>query len=183
MRKVNTILSVVSLLIAGSAFAEDKKPAAAAAKPPEMAAPKPAPELQQYKMMIGNWKCQGKGTMMGKEMKMTGSYKAAWDLDNYWVVAHLESKAAGMPGSLKGTDLYSYDATNKMYIVMSVDNMGGWAMAKSKGWEGDKQEWAGKGTMMGKEQDMKYTVTKKGDKEITIAGGMGADTFEQTCKK
>ena len=50
-------------------------------------------------------------------------------------------------------------------------------------YEGDKQDWAGHGMMMGKEQDMKYTVTKKSDKEITIAGGMGPDTFEQTCKK
>src|SRR5262249_1578209 len=148
---------------------------------PEM--PKPAPELQQYKMMIGNWKCEGKGTMMGKEMKATSTYKAAWDLDNYWVIAHFEGKAQGMPGSHKGIDFYGYDPASKMYVVMSVDNMGGSSTAKSKGWEGDKQEWTGKGQMMGKESDVKWTVTKKTDKEITISGTFGTDSFEETCKK
>ncbi len=191
MRKLTTILSVASLFMAGSAFAQEKKPAeakpaVAPAKPAEPAKPempKPAPELQQYKQMIGSWKCEGKGTMMGKEMKVSGTYKAAWDLDNYWVVAHFEGKAQGMPGSHKGMDFYTYDSASKMYIVMGVDNMGGWSMAKSKGWEGDKQEWAGKGQMMGKESDITWTVTKKGDKEITISGGMGDEKFEETCKK
>ena len=31
--------------------------------------------------------------MMGKEFKMTGTYKAAWDMDNNWVVAHEEGRA------------------------------------------------------------------------------------------
>jgi len=80
-------------------------------------------------------------------------------------------------------DFYSYDPSSKMFVVMGVDNMGGWSMAKSKGWEGDKQEWAGKGQMMGKDVDIKWTVTKKGEKEITVSGGMGTDSFEETCKK
>src|SRR5215470_16389144 len=143
MRKWTLI--VASLLVAGSAFAEEKAVKAPEAKP-EMAMPKPAAELQQYKMMIGSWKCEGKGTMMGKEMKMTGSYKAAWDLDNNFVIAHFEGKAQGMPGSHKGMDIYGYDAGSKMYTVAGFDNTGGWSHATSKGWEGDKQEWAGKGS-------------------------------------
>jgi hypothetical protein len=190
MRTWTIALSAASLLVAGSAFAQDKKPAEAAAKKPaegaakpEMAAPKPAPELQQYKMMIGSWKCEGKGSMGGHDMKVTGTYKAAWDLDNNWVIAHFEGKAQGMPGSHKGMDIYGYDAATKMYVVSGYDNFGGWSTATSKGWEGDKQEWAGKGQMMGKEADTKWTVTKKGDKEITISGSMGGDSFEETCKK
>jgi hypothetical protein len=70
-----------------------------------------------------------------------------------------------------------------MFTSAGFDNFGSSTRAQSKGWEGDKQEWTGKGTMMGKETDMKWTVTKKSDKEITISGGMGADVFEQTCKK
>jgi hypothetical protein len=61
--------------------------------------------------------------------------------------------------------------------------MGGFAMAKSKGWEGDKQEWAGKSTMGGKESDIKWTVTRKGDKEVTLVGSAGADSWEDHCKK
>ncbi len=190
MTKLTTIVAVATLAIASVASADDKKPAdpkAAGAKAAPPAAPemgKPAAELQQYKMMIGDWKCAGKGTMGGKEMKGTSTYKAAWDLDGHWVVAHFEGKMEGMPGAHKGLDVYGWDPINKMYVSISVDNMGGWSMSKSKGWEGDKQEWAGKGMMMGKESDMKWTVTKKGDKEITINGTMGTDmSFEDNCKK
>src|SRR6266581_4702864 len=88
--------------------------------------------------------------------KKPADYKAAWDLDGHWVVAHFEGKMEGMPGAHKGLDVYGWDPINKMYVSISVDNMGGWSMSKSKGWEGDKQEWAGKGMMMGKESDMKW---------------------------
>jgi uncharacterized protein DUF1579 len=196
MLKLTTVVSVALLAIGATALAQEKKPTepakpAAGAKPAGEAKPggggadmmKPAPELAQYKLMIGNWKCSGKGNMMGKEMKMTGSYNAAWEMDNHWVLAHFEGKAEGMPGSHKGVDVYGYDAASKMYTVNGYDNMGGWSTAKSKGWEGDKQEWTGRGSMMGKEADTKWTVTKKSDKEITISGSMGGDNFEETCKK
>jgi hypothetical protein len=193
-------LSIVAVLLVGGVAwgqAPDKKAPEAAkpaeakpaeakpaeAKPAAGEAMKPAPELQQYKGMIGSWKCEGKGSMMGKELKMSGTYKAAWDLDNFWVIAHFEGKAAGMPGSHKGMDIYGYDSAQKMFVVTGVDNMGGWSQAKSKGWEGDKQEWAGQGYMMGKQADVKWTVTKKGDKEITLSGSMGTDSWEETCKK
>src|SRR5215470_15047835 len=144
---------------------------------------KPAPELQQYKQMIGTWKCEGKMTMGGKEIKTTGTYKAAWDLDNRWVVAHFDGKAAGMPGSHKGMDLYGWDPVSKMYVSIGFDNFGGMMTSKSKGWEGDKQEWAGTGTMMGKSVDSKWTVTKKSDKEFDLAGTEGEDKWEAACKK
>src|SRR5678815_2905900 len=113
--------------------------------------PKPPAELKELDGMVGNWKCTGKGTMMGQPMETTGTYKAAWDLDKNWVVAHLEGKAKGMPGAHKEVSYYGYDPGSKMFVTMSADNMGGFSMAKSKGWEGDKQEWTGKATMMGKE--------------------------------
>ena len=95
---------------------------------------KPAAELQQYKKMIGTWTCEGKMTM------------AAWDLDNRWVVAHFDGKAAGMPGTHTGMDLYGWDPVSKMYIAIGVDSFGGMMSSKSKGWEGDKQECTGTGS-------------------------------------
>ena len=144
---------------------------------------KPAPELKQYDSMIGSWKCEGKMTMGGKDLKTTGTYKAAWDLDNHWVVAHFDGKAAGMPGSHKGMDIYGYDPVNKTFMSVGFDNMGGMVTAKSKGWEGDKQEWSGSGMMMGKTVDSKWTVTKKGDKEVALSGTDGDNKWETVCKK
>src|SRR5215471_20009015 len=156
------IVGILALagLGSGSAWAQatpEKKPADAAGKPP--AAPaggeadmmKPAPELQQYKSMIGNWKCDGNASMGGQKIKTTGTYKAQWDLDNHFVVAHFEGKAAGMPGTHKGTDVYGYDPASKQYVQYGFDSFGMISKATSKGWEGDKQEWTGTATAMGKE--------------------------------
>jgi hypothetical protein len=190
-------LVILTMVLAGGtvwAQAADKKapasaPAAAAAaapakppeKPPEM---KPAPELKaEYGGMIGTWKCNGKGSMGGHEMKSTGTYKAEWGLDNYWVVAKAEEKMVGMPMSHKSIDIYGYDATTKEFTQLSVDNMGGWSMTKSKGWQGDSEEWVGTGNMMGKTSEVKWSITKKGDKEVTVKGTMGTDSFEDNCKK
>jgi Protein of unknown function (DUF1579) len=166
-----TLVFAASMLAGASVWAQS---------PDDM---KPAPELQAYKSMIGVWRCEGKMTMGGKEMKTTGQYRAAWDLDNRWVIAHFDGKAAGMPGSHKGLDLYGYDPVSKMYVSVGFDNFGGMMTSKSKGWEGDKEEWSGSGTMMGKSVDAKWTVTKKSDKEFLLAGNEGTDTWEADCKK
>jgi hypothetical protein len=175
------VLSLVGVSMAGTASAQtaEKKPAGGG----EADMMKPPAELQQYKSMIGTWKCDGQLTMQGKATKTTGTYKAAWDLDNHFVVAHFEGKAAGMPGSHKGTDIYGYDTTNKTYVQYGFDSFGMISKSTSKGWEGDKQEWTGTASAMGQEMPMKTTVTKKGDKEITLSGGMGGDAWEATCKK
>ena len=187
MRKPSIL---VMMLVGASAWAQgaEKKPAPApAAVKAAPAAPdmmKPAPELKaEYGGMIGNWKCSGKGTFGGKAITTSGTYRAEWKLDGNWVVAHYEAKAPGMPGTHKGMDLYGYDAAAKMFVSFGTDNMGGWSMSKSKGWQGDTEEWTGNGVMMGKSQDVKWSITKKGDKDITVKGSSGADSFEDHCTK
>jgi hypothetical protein len=182
---IRSVVLAALTLAATSALAEDKKPAAPAA--PAMAPPKPDPALDQLKNMVGTWKCEGKMNMGGQDMSMKSTAKFAWDLDNFWVVGKFESaKAKGMP-QFKGTAYYGYDPATKMYLELMVDNMGGWGRATSKGREGDKEEWTGKAMMMGKEMDIKSTITFKGDKEVQISDVMGAPpeamTSEMTCKK
>jgi len=171
-------------LIGSSAFAQEKKPPAAA---PAMPVAKPDPALDQYKEMAGTWRCEGKMTMGGQEIPMKSTAKFAWDLDKFWMVGKFESaKTKGMP-QYKGTAYFGYDPSAKMYVQLSVDNMGGWGKATSKGREGDKEEWTGKASMGGKEMDVKSTITHKSDKEVAISDTMGAGpegmSSEMTCKK
>ena len=170
-----TKLSLMLLCAAAGTAAADK------AEAPKMP-PKPAELDAAYKGMIGDWKCEGKGNMGGTAFKYTGSMKAAWELDGYWVVSRSEGVSAGMP-AYKSMDTYGYDSAQKALVCTTVDNMGTWGWATSKGWQGDKMEWAGKNMAMGKETDVKWTVTRKGDKEITLAGGAAGSTWEQTCKR
>jgi len=86
--------------VAGTAWAQtpEKKPAPAAGEAKPGAAPgaemmKPPAELQQYKAMIGTWKCDGQNSMAGKSIKTTGTYKAAWDLDGHVVEGDVVTEA------------------------------------------------------------------------------------------
>lgn len=196
MRTMKMVV-VATMFVGGTAFgqgaAPDKKPEApkpeaGAAKPPEMQMPKPAAELQQLKMMVGTWHCDGKGNMNGKDMSMKSTYKVAADLDNFWLVGKLEgAKSKEMPIGYKSVDYYNYDAGSKQFVMASFDNMGSWYNATSKGWDGDKMAWTGKARMMGMDADTTLTVTKKGDKEVALSGTTTApgykDSMEITCKK
>jgi hypothetical protein len=197
------LASTLALAFAGTAFAnpdgkKEMKPAekAAPAAPVKAEAPpamemKPAAELEQLKGMIGSWKCSGKVTAMGQEMASESTSKSAWDLDNYWVVTNMaeKKKGKGKEPAYKAHDLTGYDAGAKMFVRMSVDNMGTSSTSTSKGWEGDKMEWAGNAKMMGKDVKLVETITKDATgKQITIAGHYlaGADkpvAWNLTCKK
>ena len=197
MKKLQALVAVAGLLVAGSAFAQgapDKgkaapPPAAAPAKPPEAPmVPKAAAEMDQMKGMIGTWKCDGKMTGAGMDMPIKSTYKVAWDMDNMWLVGHLEgAKSKMMPRAYKAVDYYTYDPGKKEYVKLSVDNMGGGGRATYKGWEGDKQGWDGKTMMMGGEMDDKTVITRKGDKEVELeikSSGGGHDMAETiTCKR
>src|SRR5262249_40621782 len=118
MTTLSRMVAIACLAVGGAAFAQggapaekkpaaDKPPASAAAKPPEgMGMPmKPAAEMDQLKGMVGTWKCDGKMSGDGMEMAMKSTYKVGWDMDNMWLVGHLEgAKAKGMPKAYRGLD-------------------------------------------------------------------------------
>src|SRR5262245_48214271 len=101
MKKLSTLVAL--MLATGVAWAQGAGGKEEKAAPPAaaMEMPKPAPELAQLNDMVGTWKCTGKGNMGGKEFETTGTMKAAWDLEKNWVVAKVDGKAKGMPGSHK----------------------------------------------------------------------------------
>ncbi len=202
MRTAKRVVVAALMLWTGAAFAQgapasakapapEKKPptaAPASAKAPEMMMPMKAPaEMDQLKGMVGTWRCDGKMSGGGMDMPMKSTNHIAWDLDNMWLVGHIQgAKAKGMPKAYKGLDYYTYDPEKKEFVMLSIDNMGMYARATSKGWEGDNMVWTGKSTMMGHESDTKMTITKKGDKEILLEGSEGGDhpmTMTITCKK
>lgn len=206
MRKTFTFLSVT--LFAANVFAQagkPEKPAEPAAKPADaakptdkaappggdmaMAAPKPSEEITKMaKDMVGVWKCEGKMSMNGKETKDTGKMVFTSELDGHFIGSRYESpKSKENPNGFKGKGMMGYDAATKTFVSTGQDNMGGTASMTSKGWEGDTLTWTGKGKMMGMELDSKETVTKKGPREVTVAGTMTGGgmnmSWETTCKK
>ena len=80
-------------------------------------APKPGPELDVLKKMVGNWDLTMK--FGGMESKGTTVYKM--DLGGLWLASTTESELFGQKFQGKGLD--SYDASRKKYVSVWVDSM------------------------------------------------------------
>jgi hypothetical protein len=180
-------------LVSSFALAESKeaaKPAAAAAAPPAMEMPKPSQELADAsKYFMGKWTCTGKA-MMPAEHATKGKLELKMVLGNFWLSMnfdHDKTKVDPMP--MGGMGVVGWDTSKNELMRTDWMSGGSWLSFTSKGWEGDKQVWAGEGMMMGKRTKVTHTLTKKSDKEFDSVfempgpdGKMMAGVTEN-CKK
>jgi hypothetical protein len=92
---------------------------AAAASPAARAqeAPKPGPEHEVLKKMVGTWDITMK--FGGMETKGVATYKM--DLGGLWLASTVESEIFGAKFSGRGFD--SYDAAKKKYVGLWIDSM------------------------------------------------------------
>ena len=79
--------------------------------------PKPGPEHEVLKKLVGNWDLVMK--FGGMETKGKVTYKM--DLGGLWLTSELESELFG--AKFQGRSLDSYDATKKKYVGIWVDSM------------------------------------------------------------
>jgi hypothetical protein len=79
--------------------------------------PKPGPEHEVLKKMVGDWTLTMK--MMGTESKGTTTYKM--ELGGLWLMSKLDCELFGQKFSGHGMD--SYDAAKKKYVGVWVDSM------------------------------------------------------------
>src|SRR6516165_10690511 len=102
----------------------------ATAQPP---VPKPGPEHEVLKKMLGTWDVTMKGG--GMESKGTATYKE--DLGGLWLHGAIESEIGGMKFSGRGYD--TYDATKKKYIGVWMDSMTTSPMVMEGTWDAAKK--------------------------------------------
>lgn len=161
--------------------------AALAQSPPPL--PKPAPEMAQLKVFDGSWTCEGKmpATPMGPAGTMKGTVKSQTDLGGFWQSGKVTSTMAGMP-TMEGMFHMTWDPGAKQYVLLWVDNMGGWAQSTSKGWEGDTITFAGDSYMGGQKIPSRDTFTKAADGTLKHIAEMQMDgkmtlSMDETCRK
>ena len=158
----------------------------AAADPP----PKPAPEMANLNVFEGTWACEGQvpASPMGPGGAMTSTVVSRQDLGGFWRSGTVKSTGAGMPGTMEGMFHMTYDPGAKEYVLLWVDNMGGWSQASSPGWNGDTLVFTGEGKMGGDKMVVRDTFVKaangslRHDWEMQIEGKwtpMGSES----CKK
>ncbi|HXT97842.1 MAG TPA: DUF1579 family protein [Polyangia bacterium] len=171
--------------------AKPAAPTPAAAAAPAPVAPKPAPELDQLKMLETTWRCEGKqpAGAMGPEQTYKSTFKTKKDVDGFWLaLEYTQKKSKTHPIAISAKGFVGYDPSIKKFVTIGVDNLGGWINETSPGWEGDKLTFSGDGQMGGQRVSFRETYTKKGDKAMTWTGEMkmGKDWIPvgtDECKK
>jgi hypothetical protein len=170
------------------------KPAAPAAAAPAGTppAPKPAPELDTFKVFLGKWKCDGKAfasPMSPTEHGLKATAEGKLEVDNFWQsFAYEEKKSKEHPG-LKVKGWWGYDQGSRRYVRAAIGNHGEWDTASAPGWEGDKLVWTGELSGPQGRIAFHHTFTKKGEKEWThflelrLPDGKWVPAEEVTCKK
>jgi hypothetical protein len=94
---------------------------------------------------------------------------------------------AGKP-TMEGMFHMTYDPGPKQYVMLWVDNMGGYSQETSSGWEGDKIVFTGNSAMGGKQVPTRDTFTKSGDGSLKHdwegqMDGTWTSMGSETCKK
>jgi len=166
---------------------------AKAAEPVRAAAPsgppRPAPQLEQLKLFLGNWKCAGKQLatpMFGPEHPITGTASAKLESDGFWQqFVYEEKKTAQHPG-IKLVGLWGYDQGGKRFIRAAGGSNGTWDSATSVGFNADKMVWTGDLSGPAGRMPFRQTFTRKGDKEWSFRlelnqGGTWVPLSEVSC--
>lgn len=160
---------------------------AGAAQQPEL--PKPAPEMEQLAFFQGMWTCEGKmnDSPMGPGGAMKSTADIRNDLNGFFQTGTIKGTMAKMP-PFEGRFHTTYDPGSKSFVMLWVDNMGGWAQTTSQGWKGDAMAYEGDmhmgaHTMKGRDTFTKAgPATMKHTMEVQM-DGKWMTMGEETCTK
>jgi hypothetical protein len=155
-----------------------------------MAHPTPAAEMANLKIFGGNWSCTGEGAMEpgGAMMKMDSTVTGKSDLGGFWQSGTVKGAAMGGMPPFEGMYHMTWDPAAKGYVMLWVDNMGGWSQARASGWEGDKIVFNGDSQMGTQKMRVRDTFTRKADGTLTHmgemeAGGRWTKMMDETCRR
>ena len=151
--------------------------------------PKPAPEMAQMAFMEGTWTCQGKmfQTPFSPAGTMTSSAEIRKDLGGFFQTGVIKGTSKEMP-PFEGRFHLTYDSGTKQFVMLWVDNMGGWSQTTSSGWKGDTIVYSGEGHMGGQKVNGRDTFTKSGPTSMRHSwemeiGGKWTPAGDETCQK
>ena len=151
--------------------------------------PKPPAEMSQMAFMEGTWSCEGKAFEgpMGPAGPMKGIAEIRRDLNGHFQTGTIKGTMANQP-PFEGRFHMTYDPGLKQFVMLWVDNMGGWAQNKSSGWKGDTLVYEGEAHMGGQAMKSRDTFTRKDPKTMRHTwdmevNGKWAPAGDETCTK
>ena len=167
---MKTRLVVLTLFIATATFAQDMK------------------SLHGF---IGTYKCTGIAfaSDMGPEHPTTATVTVKSALGGKWMETHYtENKTAKNPMPFDVMSFWGWDESQKKFVAVGVDNMGGHGTQTSSGMNGDTLVFEGSMAMGPMPATFRDTFTIKGN-TATHAGAMQdksggwKEMDKETCKK
>ena len=175
MRLRIILCSAATLLSTASALAQD--------------IPKPAPEMSQIAYFEGSWSCTGKSheSPFGPAGSMTSTADIRRDLGGFWQSGTIKGTIASQP-PFEGRFHVTFDPGAKQFVMLWVDNMGGWSRSASAGWKGDTLVYEGESHMGPQSMTTRDTFTRSGAGAMRHAWeaqikGKWMPLGEETCKK
>lgn len=124
--------------------------------------PVPHPDFSSMNFLVGTWTCTQ--PLRGKTRTETDVY--AMSGDGMWLVDTATSPPFDQYRSVpqNSTTSLGYDPTIKQWVTVYNDNLGGYGLASTPGWQGNTERWTGKGLDGSTVTDV---ITKVSDTETT----------------
>jgi hypothetical protein len=177
-------LSVLGCALLAAGFAT--APLASIAQTPA-AAPTPVPitkpDFSSMSFYLGTWQCTQ--PLRGGTRPETDTYTMG--MDGMWMVNSTNAPPFDQYRTVAQTGMgyYSYDPTLKMWVTTGVDNLGGYGMQSSPGWQGNTITWTGQGLDGSKFTDVitKVSDTQTSDVNTSTDPQGKVSTVTITCKK
>jgi|ERR1700693_1551636 len=182
MKPIMKLVVIVAAfaIAAGAQQTSEKKTAAS-----EMQAPKPGPEMERMKFLIGRWNIDSeyqKTPLVPAGGKSTGWYEARLGPGGFSVIADFE--ASGPLGPEIGHQVITWDPKQDAYTVVTVGNAFPGAVMGTSRWEGDhlvtRSEFTGNGMTM--HLRSVYSDIKEGSTRIEESFQAGDSSYQVLWK-
>jgi hypothetical protein len=147
------------------------------------AVPVPYPDFSSMQFLIGTWTCTQ--PWRGKTRTETDVY--AISSDRMWMIDTATSLPFDQYRTVPriGTMFTTYDPSIKQWVALYHDNLGGYAIESTDGWQGNVASWTGKGLDGRAFSDVitKVSDTQTSDASTLVDSQGNAVNVVVVCKK
>ena len=132
-------------------------------------APRPkVPNFSPFEFLIGSWSCTDRETNRPGPSPSTET----WAMDNthYWITATGAASAVKwFPYALKTQQRITYDSDAKLWVYLYWDDLGGYGLSTSPGWNSGALVWTSRSFFPTKDVTAvsKFIIKKVSDRKYT----------------
>jgi hypothetical protein len=147
--------------------------------------------MAQLHYFLGFWMCRGEApaSARGPAHSTSATVSINKDMGGMWLAGKVkEMRAPEGILPLEGMLHMSWDPGPKQYVMVWVDNAGGYGTLRASGWSDEVFEWSGAMTVGGETMQVRDRFTRKGATQVVHTSeanlaGTWTPLGEETCRK